>query len=544
VIQRPRGAIPVIHQLEMADCSAACLAMTLAYHRRRVPLAEIRDRIAAAGRGATASAILRAAESYGLRGRGVRLEPEALHHLARGSILHWSFQHFVVYEGVARAGVRIVDPAVGRRVVPHDTFDKSFTGVALQLEPGPDFVPGGRTARGLGKYLRPLMRRRGVIARVVVISFLVQVFGLGLPLLTGAVVDRVVPDRDLGLLGVLSVGMLGLVLAHAMASLIRSQLLLFQRIALDAELSMGFMFHLVGLPYGYFLRRSVGDLLMRYQSNGHIRETLTSATLSTLLDGTMVVLYVVLLLAISPLMGLLAIALGAAQVTLFWFSRGRYRELVAEELEAQSRAQTQLVGILEGIETLKASGSERESVTRWSHRLAEWLNVAIARGRLAAVVDASRLGLDLTAPLAILIAGGYQVVQGRMTLGLMLAMNALAVGFLRPLSSLVSTALELQQMTSHVERVEDVLTAEPEQNLDTGVRVTLRGAIRVDRVGFRYDRGGPNVLRDTRSRSARARRRRWSGDPGPASRRWRVCWSAFTGRPRARSHTTVTISRS
>src|SRR5262245_55238429 len=114
--------MPVVRQLEMADCGAACLAMTLEWHGKVVGLSELRERIGTGVAGSRATSILEAGMSYGLVGRGVRLEPEALHHLPRGSILHWSLSHFVVYDGVSRRGVRIVDPALGPRLIDHEAF--------------------------------------------------------------------------------------------------------------------------------------------------------------------------------------------------------------------------------------------------------------------------------------------------------------------------------------------------------------------------------------------------------------------------------------
>ena len=494
----PRRRVPVVRQLELADCGAACLAMTLEWHGRVVDLAEVRERIGSGAAGARATAILDAAQRYGLQGRGVRLEPEALRFLPRGSILHWSLNHFVVYDGITRKGVRIVDPAVGRRVIGDEAFSRQFTGVALILEPGDDFVRGGRrdAGRAWGYYTARVLGHRRVLAQVLGVSAAVQLFGLALPLLTGFLVDRVVPNRDLDLLTVSVLGAASIVLFQILASWARAHLLLRLRTFLDADLSTDFVRHLVRLPYAFFVRRSVGDLTGRLFSNRMIRDALTAATMSTLFDGTLVVVYLVLVVAVSPALGLLAFALGVLHLGVFLASYRRIRELQSEELEAQARAQTQLVGMLQGMESLKASGYERKAVARWSHALVEALNVGLARGRLGANLDAARFALDVGAPLAILVAGAWLVVSGRLTLGTMLAVNGLAVGFLRPFGGLFSTALQLQELRSHVERVQEVMTTEAETPATARVAPALRGAIGVEGVSFRYDAAGPEILRD------------------------------------------------
>src|SRR5437899_671980 len=133
--------IPFVQQLSATECGAACLAMVLAYYGKHVPLSDVRDVTGANRDGVNALALVRAARWYGLRGRGVRLELEALPYLAKGTILHWEFAHFVVFERVRKDGVEIVDPACGRRVVPMEQFSRSFTGVALTFEPADAFEP-------------------------------------------------------------------------------------------------------------------------------------------------------------------------------------------------------------------------------------------------------------------------------------------------------------------------------------------------------------------------------------------------------------------
>jgi ABC-type bacteriocin/lantibiotic exporter with double-glycine peptidase domain len=485
---RRRGRrIPYVQQMEATDCGAACLAMTLGYHGRLVPLKETRERTGSGRGGVSARAILEAARQYGLRGRGVKLEPEDLRYLPTASILHWGLDHFVLLDRVTRKGLPIVDPAAGPRLVPWTRVAEQFTGIALTLEPGDRFEEGGQAPTGLRGYLTKLLAHRALFTRVILISLMVQLFALSLPLLTGVLVDEIVPLEDRQLLTVLAVGLLAVVGFHFVATLLRSHLLLYLRTVLDTQLSLGFMDHLVSLPYAFFLERPAGDLLVRYESNRKVRETLTAGALSSLFDGTLVSLYLVLLLVASPPMGLLVLVLGGLQVALFLFARRRYRELTSQDLEVRSRSQSQLVEMLSGMETLKALGSERRSVERWSHRFVDELNVSLARGRLVAWVGSLRGALELGSPLAVLAFGGYQVLDGRLSLGLMLALNALAIGFLGPLSNLVSTALGLQELRSHVERLEDVMTTPPEQDAEqVSSPERLAGAIALERVSFRY----------------------------------------------------------
>ena len=488
--------IPYVPQMEAADCGAACLAMVLGYFGRRESLHDVREATGAGRGGASAFDLIEGGRRFGLRGRGVRLEIEDMRHLPRGSVLHWGFNHFVVLEENVSKGVRVVDPAGGRKLVPLERLREKFTGVALIFEPGEGFVSGGRAPASLRAFLVQLAGHRAVIARAVVLSVMLQLFALALPVALGLLVDRVVPFGDTGLLGVIAVGLAAVVGFHVLTLLLRSFILLHLRTLLDVQLSLGLMDHMAVLPYKFFLDRPTGDLIARHESNRALRQTLSSTALSTLLDGGLVSLYLVMLLLASPSMGLLVLALGMSQVVLYLVLRRSYTDLMSRELEAQARSQSHLVEMLSGMEALKALGAEHRSVERWSHLLVSELNVTLARGRLSSVAGALTSGIQLGAPLAVLVFGGLKVIHGDLSLGMMLTLSALATGFLTPLTNLVATALQLQEVRSHVERIEDVLRAAPEQPSGPRKKAEVQGRITVSKVSFRYGRNEPWVLQD------------------------------------------------
>ena len=184
-------------------------------------------------------------------------------------------------------------------------------------------------------------------------------------------------------------------------------------------------------------------------------------------------------------------------VLVFLLSKRRYRELMSQDLESQARAQAYLTQMLAGIETVKASGAECRAVERWSNLFVDELNVALQRGRLQALVDAVKHMLQSGSPLLVLSLGALLVLDGTMSLGTMLAVNALAVGFLMPLATLVESGLQFQLLGSYIERIDDVLSCEPEQNRpDVSMAPRLSGRIELCDVSFRYNAQGPLVLKD------------------------------------------------
>jgi ATP-binding cassette subfamily B protein len=210
--------VPVVLQMSQVECAAACLAMVLSYHGRSTGIAECREACAAGRDGLTAQAILQVARGYGMEATGYSVEPAALQHLRHPAIVHWNFSHFVVVERWTAKGVIIVDPAVGRRRLTAEEFAASFTGVVLLLQPGRRFER--RSTNGEPRWRRHAARLAGVtgvrtlLIQVLIASALLQIVGLGLPLVTAKLVDRVLPAGLTDSLSFIGLGMAILVVAQ------------------------------------------------------------------------------------------------------------------------------------------------------------------------------------------------------------------------------------------------------------------------------------------------------------------------------------------
>ena len=493
---RSERRIPFIQQLTRTECGAACLAMVLGYHGKAIGREAVRDLLSTGRDGTTAKDILDAARYYGLRGRGVKLDIATLEHLPEATILHWGFNHFVVFERLSKNGVEIVDPAVGRRRVSMKDFGRSFTGVAVLLEPSERFEATSTPTRKLG-FLGPVVAQSGEWGRILVMSLFLQALTFALPLLTSSIVDRVVPRGDRHLLLVLSVGLVAVVVFNLFASLVRAHLLLHLRTLFDARMTLDFLEHLINLPYAFFQRRSSGDLLMRLNSNVVVRQILTSGMLSGILDGALMIGYFALLFALSARTGALVLAFGALQVGVFLFTRGRRREVNTSTLVAQARAQSYQVEMFAGIETLKAAGAVARAQEHWSNIFVDVLNLSLAEGRLSAAVESVSGTLRMGAPLVILGLGALDVVNGNLSLGTMLALNTFAAAVFTPISNLVSTAVQLQLLGSYMERIADVREAPLEQD-PAKVRIVelLQGRLALEQVSFRYGPLEPLVIKD------------------------------------------------
>jgi len=487
--------------MNAVECGAACLAMILTYYGRRTTVAQCRDLLGIGRDGVTAQAIVRAARSLGLRVRAFSTPLDGFKYVPLPVIAHWNFDHFVVVERWSPERVEIVDPARGRRRLRADEFDAGFTGVLLTFEPGVQFQPRhGMNQPSLGRYIGSLIHQPGaaaILAQILGASAILQVIGLAIPLLTKVVVDQIIPHQIRSTMTMIGAGMIILVLALMVTSYLRGAFVIYLQGRLDSRIMPDFFEHMVSLPFRFFQLRNTGDLLARIGSNTMIRETLTNRTVSAVLDGAFVVVYLGILLFWHPFFALIVLGLGSAQIVLSLGSARRLRHLMEQDLAASAASQSYLAEALMGIATVKASGAEDRVLEHWSNLFFKHLNISLERGHLSVILDTAMNTLRMFSPLALLWVGANHVLNGEMSLGTMLAVNALAASFLVPLASLVSSGQQLQLVRAHLDRLADVAEAQPEQNLkEVQPAPSLAGRIELKRVNFRYDPQAPPVLRD------------------------------------------------
>lgn len=500
---RPDGRVrvPVILQMSQVECAAACLAMVLSYFGRATRIADCRESCGVGRDGATAQRLAEAARGHGLRVRAFSVEPAALSSAPLPAIVHWNFNHFVVVERWTPRRVTIVDPAVGRRRVTSAEFDAAFTGVVLVLEPGASFErrrPHTRSPwRSYCASVLGMTGARTLLLQILAASLVMQVLGLALPVFTAVLIDRVLRERATHLIPILGAGMALLVLTQLVTSYLRAALLIYVQGRLDARLMRSFFQHLLALPFRFFAQRTSGDLLMRLASNSIMRELLTGQTLAAVLDGSLVIVYVAVVASRDFLFGAMVLVVGALHALLLLGSARWSRDLVQRHLVAQAASQSFLHEALAGIATLKASGAEDRALARWSNLFTVELNAGLRRSHLAALLESGRAALSLFSPMLLLWVGAQRVLDGSLSLGAMLALTSLAGAALASLTSLMANAERLQLAGAHLERLDDVLEAEPEQGLAPLIPVPrVSGRIELQHVSFRYDDAAPWVLHD------------------------------------------------
>lgn len=495
-LRRPRS-IPVVQQTGATECGLASLASVLAFHGRHLPVRALRDHLTAGRDGTTAADLLHLAERNGLAGRGLRVDAiEDLRRLQRGAILHWRFSHFVVLDRAVKQGLRVMDPAMGRRIVNWEEVSRNFTGVAVELWPTDTFRTQKAGGRGVLRDYARVILRSGHLPQLLAMSAAIQVLGTATPLFTALLVDRIVPREDYGLLLTVAVALISISGFSTLFSFVRSRLTVEVMSRIDARLTVSFVERLMDLPFSYLQNRSSGDLMLRMNSHVQIRNALTSTAFSAVLDGLFVLGYLALMLLTDVVVAGLVVLLGVLRVTVFVVTRVRLRELVSESIQRQAAARSYQVRMLSGMEALKSMGAEREVARKWTDLFVQELNIGIEQNRLNASVGAITGALSGVGTMLVLIVGAMRVLDGHMTLGVMLAMNAFAMGFLGPLSKLVGTISSIYLLGSYVDRIEDVIETEPERRTaGPAVAVDTR-EVAMQHVSFRYNDSGPDILQD------------------------------------------------
>ncbi|MEO3751460.1 NHLP family bacteriocin export ABC transporter peptidase/permease/ATPase subunit [Streptomyces sp. B6B3] len=447
-------------QMEAVECGAAALAIVLAHHGRFVPLEELRIACGVSRDGSRASNLLKAARSYGLTAKGMQMDLAALAEVSAPAVLFWEFNHYVVFDGLGRRlgrrGVYVNDPAKGRRFVPMDEFDTSFTGVVLVMEPGERFRRIGRKPGVTQAMPARLRGTSGTMFAAVLASLLLVVVGASVPALSRTYIDTFLIGNDTSLLSVLFLSMGTSLALTATLTALQQANLLRGRIISSTLGSARFLRHLLRLPVTFFAQRGPADLVQRLQSNDTVAETLARDLAAAGVDAVVVVLYAVLLWTYDPQLTVVGIGIALLNVVAMRIVIG-LRATGTQKLRADSARLTNTAySGLTLIETMKATGGENGFFRRWAGQHATTLDTQQRLGVPSAWLAIVAPTLAALNSAVILTVGGTRAVEGHLSVGLLVAFQALVTSFTAPITRLNGVAGRLQDFAADVARLRDV----------------------------------------------------------------------------------------
>ena len=500
---------PLYLQFEATECGAACLGILLAYHGRWVPLEELRRACGVSRDACSAADVVDAAQEYGLRLTGRRMEPRRIERpdMPLPAILFWELDHFVVLEGFSRGRYHINDPANGRRSVTAEEFDRSFTGVVLLAERGPAFQPGGvrpGIVRMLWEWLRPV---KAPLAFAAACGLLLAIPGLALPALLGVLVDHVLGGRQAASWGPVLVAAAGAAAALTyLLGYLQQRCLRKLSIRLAVVHGDRFLQHLLGLPVQYFAHRFAGDLSQRVQLVDKVATTASTQFTGIVIELVMSALFLLLMLAYDPWLAAFVAVLAAANVALMRIvSRWRRDENVQVQREQAMLSGIGTVG-LRHIDTLRASAAEDGLFVHWSGYQARELQARQRFSELGSVIASLPVLFLILGGAAVLGLGGWRVMSGELTIGMLMGFYMVAGNFLRPVGRFVEFADMLQTLEADLQRLNDVLDAPadpaaavrddgaPGSTAKAGGRLRLTGRIELRDVTFGYRPKAPPLI--------------------------------------------------
>lgn len=452
-----RFRTPTLLQMEAVECGAASLGIMLGYYRRIVPLPELRTSCGVSRDGSKASNVLKAARNYGLQAKGFKKQLNQLKELKPPYIVFWNFNHFLVVEGFVKDRVWLNDPAAGPRSVTLQEFDEAYTGVVLLMEPSPEFKKGGKKPSIIGALYNRLKNSLDELLFCILIGFLLVIPEFALAAISQIFVDNVLMENRTDWLKSLLLGMGFAVALKGILTLLQLLKLRYLNLKLSIGMTGRFFWHILRLPVGFYAQRFAGEISNRSNLNNKVAQILSGQLSRTAIDAVMLILYAGVMLAYDPvltLIGFVAVAINI--VVLQWVSRQRIDTNMRLSQDLGKLAGVEIGG-LESIETIKSAALESDFFSRWAGYYAKSNNAEEELKQTDLWLGSlPRLLTSLTSML-LLVVGGFRVIDGHLTIGMLVAFQGLMSNFQTPVNTLVGLGSTIQALDGDLNRLDDVL---------------------------------------------------------------------------------------
>jgi ATP-binding cassette, subfamily C, bacterial len=452
-----RRRTPTVLQMEATECGAAALGIMLGYYGRIVPLAQLRIDCGVSRDGSEATNILNAARGYGLNAKGFKAGLDGLQNLQCPYIVFWNFNHFLVVEGFGDKQVYLNDPATGPRSISLQEFDESFTGIVLVLSPGQQFQKGGSKPNILLALRSRLQGSGTVLAYCIFAGFLLVIPGLALPIFSQVFVDNILVQNRQDWLRPLLLGMILTAILNGLLTLLQLQFLRRMKIKLSVSMSSQFLWHILRLPVSFYAQRFAGEISSRIHLNDNLADLLSGKLATTAIASVMVIFYAIIMLQYDAVLTSIAIVFVAINLlTLQKVSRWRTDANIKLQME-QGKVSGVAISGLQSMETLKASGLESDFFARWAGYYAKSINARQEINITNQILGILPSFLSAIASMLVLVVGGWRVIDGNLSIGMLVAFQGLMHNFMEPVNQLVNLGSDLQEVEGSLNRLDDVL---------------------------------------------------------------------------------------
>lgn len=455
---------PAVLQLEAVECGAAALAAVLGFYKRFVPLAELRRECGVSRDGSKASSLIKAARRYGLQAKGLTRQSDELAKIKAPFIIFWNFNHFVTYEGCHKEKVYVNDPAVGHRTITREEFDRCFTGVVLAMEPGPEFIPGGKLPGLWPAIIERLAGSFGPALYCFLAGLFLVIPGLAIPAFNQVFIDSIILGGRVDWLRPLILAMAIALVTQGLLHFLQLRYLRRLKIKLAMNMSSKYIWHMLTLPISFYQQRFAGEIANRSELNDKLASLMSGELAQTAIGVVMMGFFALVMFSYDVLLTGIGVSFAAINFVVLKLVSKRRIELNMRVLSEMGKTYGTAIAGLNSIETIKASGLEDDFFQKFGGYFAKGTNAAQALqlSNLVLVILPSLL-LGLTTA-SILVVGAFRVINGDLTIGMLVAFQSLMTSFLMPITELSNLGQKFQELRGDLNRVDDVIkypTPEP-----------------------------------------------------------------------------------
>ncbi|MDR0268056.1 peptidase domain-containing ABC transporter [Paenibacillus sp.] len=483
-----------IKQQDIKDCGAACLSTISRQYGLKYPISKIREVAGTDKQGTNAYGLIKAAEQLGFTAKGVKGNQEVFFEdfplpTIAHVIIDQSLLHYVVIHKISKNEVLVADPAKGIVKYTPEDFFQIWTGILIFMVPTPKFRKGDKTKSSFSRFFELLLPQKRLLAGIFFSSILFTILGILSAFYFKFLVDDILPYSMEKTLHIISIGVIVLYVFKILLNAFRSHMLLYLSQKLDINLILGYYHHILKLPMGFFSTRKTGEIISRLIDASKVRDAISSATLTIMIDTLMMVVGGVILFKQSALLFGVTAVMIPFYIVLVWIFHKTFDKLNRESMEKNAQLTSYIVESIDGIETIKAYNAESRSNFETERKFVSFLRTNFKFGYMNNIQTSFKTAVQLIGGIVILWVGAYQVIQGNMTMGQLLTFNALLAYFLDPIQNLINLQPTVQTAIVAADRLGEILDLEVEKLHDEDKKIkpaALSGTIEFKQVGFRY----------------------------------------------------------
>lgn len=467
--------LPLIRQSQAAECGLACLGMIANYHGHEIDMITLRRQFSTSLKGATLSDVIGIAQQLNMSSRALRVDLEELSKLRTPCILHWELNHFVVLKKVRGNKITLHDPARGIREVTFKEASETFTGVALELVPSSTFeVKEEKTRISMRKLVGSVTCVKSAFVQVLILSIALELFGVLSPFFMQWVMDMVLVSADYSLLTLLGVGFMMIALFQTVISALRSWVMSWFSSQLSVQWTINVCHHMLKLPLDWFESRHVGDILSRYGSLNTIQSTLTTRFISTVLDGVMSIVTVVMLFIYNDKLAWLVIGLFTVYALLRFMAYDPVRRANEEQIISSARTQSSLLETLRGIQAVKTNNKQVPRLSAYMNLMVDSTNKGIVIQKLNILFGSAQGLLTSVGRVALVWLAALQVLDGNFSAGMLTAFISFSDQFMSRGAGLINAIIDFRMLRMHGERLADIVLSETEASSEASPSLVHR----------------------------------------------------------------------